>query len=129
MPNPNLTPARVVEIQLSALQRNDDPLPDAGILQTWAFAHPENKRLTGPIGRFAAMIRGPGFRFLINHRSHRIKPLVENADYAVYAVTVVSTDGPVVLYRWEVAKSAAGETAGSWMTTGVSPPVPVGEET
>jgi hypothetical protein len=41
-PNPALSPEDVVAIQLNALQTNDTPETDAGIAQTWAFAHPDN---------------------------------------------------------------------------------------
>lgn len=51
-PAPGLSAARVVEIQVMALQRNDTPSVDAGIVQTWAFAHPKNKSATGPIEHF-----------------------------------------------------------------------------
>jgi hypothetical protein len=40
MPNPVLSPAEVVSIQLTALQANDTPETNAGIAQTWAFAQP-----------------------------------------------------------------------------------------
>ena len=33
-PNPHMSAKRVVEIQLTALQRNDSPSIDAGIVQT-----------------------------------------------------------------------------------------------
>ena len=51
VPDPALSPAEVIAIQLSALQANDTPGPDAGIAQTFAFAHPDNRRVTGPLPR------------------------------------------------------------------------------
>jgi hypothetical protein len=54
-PDANLAPERVVQIQLEALQRNDSQ----GIAQTWAFAHPVNKKVTGPLERFESMIKSP----------------------------------------------------------------------
>jgi hypothetical protein len=56
-PNAVLAPEEVVLTQLRALQNNDDPEPDAGIKQTFALAHPDNQRVTGPVERFAMMIR------------------------------------------------------------------------
>ena len=73
LPDPALSPAEVIAIQLSALQANDRPQPDAGIAQTFAFAHPDNRRVTGPLPRFAQMIKGPRYELLLNHRSHEIK--------------------------------------------------------
>jgi hypothetical protein len=104
MPDPALSPAEVVSIQLNALQANDTPGADAGIAQTWAFAHPNNKRVTGPLPRFAQMLKGPLYRVLLGHRSHEIKELSRSDNKAVFAVTVTSQTGEVVGYRWSVAK-------------------------
>jgi hypothetical protein len=126
-PDPALSPAEVVEIQLTALQANDAPQADAGIAKTWAFAHPDNKRVTGPLPRFAQMIKGPLYRVLLNHRSHEVKEVSRTEDEVVFAVTVTSQTSEVVVYRWSVAKVADGEDAGAWMTIAVSPPIPAGE--
>jgi hypothetical protein len=125
-PDPVLSPVDVVEIQLSALQAND-AATDAGIAQTFAFAHPDNKRVTGPLARFAQMIKGPQYRMLLNHRAHEVKEVSRTDNEVVFAVTVTSGTGEVVGYRWSVAKVAGGEAAGAWMTVSVSPPVAVGQ--
>ena len=125
-PDPALSPAEVVVIQLDALQGNESET-DAGIAQTWAFAHPDNKRMTGPLPRFAQMIKGPQYRMLLNHRAHEMREVSRTNDEAVFAVSVTTPTGDVVGYRWIVAKVTSGEHAGAWMTTSVSPPVPVGQ--
>ena len=56
-PNPDIAPAEVIAIQLNGLQYNDSPETDAGIRQTWAFAHPRNRATTGPLPRFASMLK------------------------------------------------------------------------
>jgi len=89
VPDPGIAPDRVVEIQLDSLQHNDRPSPDAGILQTWAFAHPANRKVTGPLPRFALMIKGTDYRVLLNHREHRIEPVFRSGDDAVFAVLLV----------------------------------------
>ena len=53
-PNTKLDPYDVVKIQLEALKNNDSQ--DKGIRQTWLFAHPDNKKVTGPFDRFRIMI-------------------------------------------------------------------------
>jgi Domain of unknown function (DUF4864) len=125
-PDPALSPAEVVAIQLDALQANDAGT-DAGIAQTWAFAHPDNKRMTGPLPRFAQMIKGPQYRMLLNHRSHEVQEVSHTDEEAVFAVTVTTPTGDVIGYRWSVAKVMGGEHAGAWMTISVSPPVPAGQ--
>ena len=96
------------------------------IAQTWAFPHPKNKRVTGPLPRFAEMIKGPLYQMLLNHRSHEIKEVSRSYYVAVFAVIVTSQTGEVVGYRWSLAKVAEGANAGAWMTA-VSPPVHAGE--
>lgn len=117
-----LNPFDVVAAQLQALQRNDDPAPDAGIARTFELAHPMNRAITGPLDRFAAMVKGPTFRPLINHRSHSIVPLERSETEAVFLVTVEGADGEFVEYRWVVAPDGTGR----WLTTMVTPPLPGG---
>ena len=48
-PNPALTPIEVISIQLNALKDNNSPYLNAGVSQTWEFAHPSNRKYTGPL--------------------------------------------------------------------------------
>ena len=43
-PNTKLKPVDVLKIQLEALKNNNIPYKNAGIEQTWEFAHPDNKK-------------------------------------------------------------------------------------
>ena len=128
-PDPNLPPKSVVEIQLQSLQNNDVPIPDTGIAQTWAFAHPDNKRVTGPLERFTRMIKGPDYRNMLDHQEHIIKPVVQTDDYALFAVTIITADDQKMSFKWEVKKVKTGEFSGSWMTIAVSPPLRGGGST
>ena len=47
---------------------------DNGIEQTWLFAHPQNKIITGPLDRFKLMLYDVHYKILLNHKSHQIKP-------------------------------------------------------
>lgn len=123
VPDPGLAPGRVVEIQLNALQHNDEPRHDAGIVRTWAFAHPANKIITGPLERFKAMIKGPGYRMLVNHREHAIARIVLTEEYALFAVRIVPASGAQVFYQWKLEKVHSGPFSGAWMTVAVSPPI------
>ena len=55
-PNNGIEPYQVVKIQLRSLKNNDDPFKNAGIEQTWEFAHPKNKKFTGPLERFKNLL-------------------------------------------------------------------------
>ena len=57
-PSRDIKPSEVVKIQLSGLQKNDLEFEDSGIEQTWNFAHPNNKKVTGPLPNFKMMIKG-----------------------------------------------------------------------
>ena len=74
LPNQKLGPYDVVKIQLEALKNNNKK--DEGIMQTWFFAHPDNKKITGPYERFRIMIYGQQYKHLINHSSHKIELIV-----------------------------------------------------
>lgn len=126
-PSPEFAPERVVAIQLEALQHNDEPQPDAGIEQTWAFAHPDNRAATGPLARFARMIRSPAYAPLLNHRHHSIEQVGETGATAEFIVTVVTLAGPVLDYRWVVKRIESGDLAGTWMTSAVSAPARIGD--
>ena len=121
-PSPELAAERVVEIQLAALQHNDEPEPDAGIRIAWRFAHPANRKMTGPLERFREMLKSPAYAPLLNHRQHAIEAIRRDDAAALFRVTVVAQDGPVLVYRWTVEKVSEGSLAGAWMTTAVSPP-------
>ena len=127
--DPMLSPEAAVHIQLRALQNNDVPSPDSGIRKAWAFAHPDNKRLTGPLSKFMAMIKQPAYAMLLNHQNHEIQLLERSASIAVFAIRVTANDGLVYLCRWQVAPVSGGENDGAWLTIGVSPLMAVGKET
>lgn len=126
-PQPAEEARAVVMAQLRALQENDKPDPDAGIRTAWTFAHPDNRRATGPLQRFTKMLKSPAYRDLIDHQAHRVELLEADRDKAAFAV-VVFPDGneAPVRYLWKVAKVDAGERAGEWATTAVSQPTSAG---
>ena len=122
-PHPNIQPKNVIEIQLQSLQRNNEPIPDAGILQTWKFAHPSNKIMTGPIERFTLMMKSQNYRNILYHRNHNIEPVFKTDNSSQFAVTITTLDGQKMTFKWELQKVQKGEFSGSWMTTSVSPPL------
>ncbi len=126
-PDPARAPQDVVRIQLEALQQSADP--DAGIEQVWRLAHPDNQRITGPLARFAVMIKA-GFAPMIGHRSHTIEPVGAGPDGQLgFKITLVANDGTVLEYFWTVAQVTDGPNAGAWLTTSVSPGRPGGRAT
>ena len=71
-PTPDIKPEDVVKIQLSSLMNNNQPYVNAGIEQTWEFAHPSNRAFTGPIQRFTQMMYAPSYAVMLDHKKHDI---------------------------------------------------------
>ena len=127
-PNSTLKPFDVLMIQLNSLKNNNTPYEDAGIEQTWEFAHPINKASTGPLERFKQMIYGESYKILISHENNKIIILKESAKKFVYKVYVLSKDKKRYYYIWQLEKvERIGNLKDCWMTTGVSDPIYLGE--
>ena len=127
-PNIYLKPFDVVSIQLNSLQRNNIPFKDSGIKQVWMFAHPNNKKITGPLEKFKEMIYSKNYEMLIGHEKSEIAVLSENSNRSVYKVYILSNDKKKYSYIWEVEKVLQkGDLLNCWMTTSVSNPEFLGE--
>ena len=127
-PNSNLKPFDVLMIQLNSLKNNNNPYKDAGIEQTWEFAHPINKTATGPLERFKQMIYSDSYKILISHENNKIIILKETPKKFVYKVYVLSKDKKKYYYIWQIEKvELEGKLKDCWMTTGVSGPIYLGE--
>lgn len=126
-PGPGVAPDEVIAIQLMALQSNDTPEKDAGIRQVWAFAHPDNRKMTGPLERFTAMIKSPNYGAMIDHRSHTITEMNRARDWVQYKVMMEDSRGRVLTFLWVVKKVTDPSCDGCWMTSAVSAPVPSGQ--
>jgi hypothetical protein len=119
-PERSLSPADVIRIQLEALSANGRGDDMTGIEQVWAFAHPDNRRLTGPLPRFARMLRSPSYLLLLGNRGHRIERVSVDDGSAHFAVRVTSRDGGIYGYSWRLSRTTDGAAAGAWMTTSVA---------
>jgi len=126
-PNNNIKPYDVVKIQLTGLQNNDKISEDFGIKQTWNFAHPNNKKYTGPLDNFTKMIKGDSYQMLINHLEHTINPLGNSDKWAQYEVVILDKNKIYHKFSWQVEKyEGEGPLNDCWLTTMVSNPIPLG---
>ena len=121
-PNKEITSYDVIKIQLAALQNNNKPYKDAGIEQTWNFAHPRNKKMTGPFPRFKEMLYDKNYIILINHLSHQIKIVEQKENMHIFAVSIISNDSKNYVYIWIVQRAQHGVLKDCWLTTSVSFP-------
>ena len=127
-PEPTLKPLDVLLIQLNSLKNNNTPYSDAGIEQTWEFAHPNNKVMTGPLERFKQMIYSKSYEILISHENSEVTVLKELDNKSIYKVIILSKDKKKYYYIWQVEKVLLdGDLKNCWMTTSVSNPKFLGE--
>ena len=120
-PSPDIDPIDVVEVQLFALQSNDET--DFGIRQTWEFAHPRNKMATGPLPRFTSMIKTPAYSILLNNLKFETKEIFNDGKTAGIAVRIEAKDNKAYTYMWTLEKIIEeGPLNGNLMTSGVSSP-------
>ncbi|WP_232208844.1 hypothetical protein [Candidatus Pelagibacter sp. HTCC7211] len=126
-PNNQIKPDEVVKIQLSGLQKNDSNFKDSGIEQTWNFAHPNNKKVTGPLPNFKRMLKGDSYQMMIDHLSHTITKLGSSDNWAQFEVIILDKNKIYHKFNWQVEKyTEDGELMNCWLTTMVSNPIPLG---
>ena len=123
-PSNIILPIQVVQIQLSSLMKNDQPYKDSGIEQTWKFAHPNNKKYTGPIEKFKMMLKGESYSMLLNHIDNQIKEVFKSEEIATFEVTILDIEKKYYKFKWQVEKySKEGPLKDCWLTTAVSQPI------
>ena len=126
-PSSTITPKEVIKIQLSGLQQNDLQFKDSGIEQTWNFAHPKNKKVTGPLNNFKRMIKSASYKMMIDHLSHTITEVGSSTKSAQFEVIILDKNKIYHKFNWQVEKyTSEGSLKDCWLTTMVSNPIPLG---
>ena len=126
-PSSDIKPAEVVKIQLTGLQNNDSRFKDSGIEQTWNFAHPNNRKVTGPLDNFKRMLKGDSYQMMIDHLSHTITQLGSSDKWAQFEVVILDKNKIYHKFNWQVEKyTLEGDLKDCWLTTMVSNPIPLG---
>ena len=126
-PSSAITPKEVVKIQLSGLQQNDLEFKDSGIEQTWNFAHPNNKKVTGPLNNFKRMIKGASYQMMIDHLSHTITEVGGSNKSVQFEVIILDKNKIYHKFNWQVEKyTEEGSLKDCWLTTMVSSPIALG---
>jgi len=117
-PDPSLSPEQVVRIQLEALRRND--ADDRGIAVAFRFASPENKRNTGPVPRFARMIKHGPYALMLSFSHASFAPTQVAGRQALQSVTLVAPGHAPVTYLFHLSRQVDdGPNKDCWMTEGV----------
>ncbi len=120
-PSPALSPSEVVLAQLEGMRREprDGDAAGAGLLSVWAFASPGNREATGPVERFADMLRSPLYRGLLQHRAAQLGPPRETGEQAQQEVLVLTADDRTMGFTWVLGRQSEPPYIGCWMTDGV----------
>ena len=127
IPNKSILPKEVIKIQLFGLMNNDKKFKDSGIEQTWNFAHPNNKKVTGPLPNFKRMIKGDSYQMMLDHLSHTITELGSSDKWAQFEVIILDKNKIYHKFNWQVEKyTLEGVLKDCWLTTMVSNPIPLG---
>ena len=117
-PHPDLTPRQVVAAQLEALRNNDAPHPDSGIATAFEFASAANRRATGPVARFARLLKNPLYRTMLGHSSAQFGPIQVEGNVARTQVVLFGGDGRIVVYDFTLSLD---ESTRCWLTDSVLP--------
>ena len=126
-PSNKIDPSKVVSIQLEGLMNNDYPSKDHGIKQTWEFAHPSNKKYTGPLPRFINLIKSESYKMLIDHLDSKIVEIFHSNNKYGFEVIILGSDKNYYKFQWIVEKYYnEGPLQNCWLTTSVSNPVSLG---
>lgn len=115
VPSTDLTPIEVVRIQIAALQRNDDPYIDAGISLAFSFASPSNRRNTGPVNRFAHMIK-ESYGVMLYHAQAEFSEAEILGNEARVGVILTTPEGTRHGFMFVLSKQLGGQYSGMWMT-------------
>jgi len=123
-PNSTILPEEVILLQLKALQKNNIPFKDAGIEQAWEFAHPHNRKFTGPLSNFISMMHNPSYAIILDHMEHNIIKIGNNDLQTFFFVELINYQGTKVGFKWILEKVLEeGKYKNCWMTTSVSNPI------
>ena len=126
MPNDIFSATEVIELQMISLQTNSET-NNAGIYQCWLFAHPENKKYTGPFSNFKKMIADTPYKVLLNSLKFKTTLISKDKKTAKYSVDVDAYDNKRYNLTWVLEKTKLNENCKNcWMTTSVTQPQFIG---
>ena len=127
LPNDIFSAIEVVELQMTSLQTNSQ-INNAGIYQCWLFAHPENKKYTGPFSNFKRMIADTSYKILLNSIKFKTQLISKSDKVIKYSVVIDAFDNKRYQLDWVLEKAKLNKDCKNcWMTTVVTQPQFIGQ--
>ena len=119
------TPEQVVTQQLNSLQAS---LTDPSQLKTcYSLASPENRKLTGPFNRFAAMVMQPPYDQLARCTTWQVGSAEIEEDYAAVLVSTINNREQPQAFRFLLRLHGRAPYEGCWLTDAVQVLQPMNE--
>ena len=127
LPNDIFSAIEVVELQMTSLQTNSK-INNEGIYQCWLFAHPENKKYTGPFSNFKRMIADTSYKILLNSIKFKTQLISKSDKVIKYSVVIDAFDNKRYQLDWVLEKTKLNKDCKNcWMTTVVTQPQFIGQ--
>ena len=127
LPNDIFSAIEVVELQMTSLQTNSK-INNEGIYQCWLFAHPENKKYTGPFSNFKRMIADTSYKILLNSIKFKTKLISKSDKVIKYSVVIDAFDNKRYQLDWVLEKAKLNKDCKNcWLTTVVTQPQFIGQ--
>ena len=120
-PAPDLSPQKVVQVQVEALGSNDTPTEGAGIQAAFNFASPSNRKATGPLDRFRTLFDTPMYGPMIDHVGAQFSGVQQEGRMARVGVILTTSEGERVGYLFQLTRQDAPPYENCWMTDAVVP--------
>ncbi|MDQ3395634.1 MAG: DUF4864 domain-containing protein [Bacteroidota bacterium] len=118
-PNPDLGPQEVVEIQVLAMQENDMPFKNYGVLTAFNFASPDYKSKNGPEGKFIQMINNPNYSSLLNFKMYGLDDIYVINNLALQKITLIDANDNPAVYLFKLTRQMEKPFEGCWMIDSV----------
>ena len=116
-PSPQLTPEDVIRWQIRALSAAGDI--NERIKRCYRFASPANRIYTGPLDRFANMVKAAPYDALLNARHILVGRANIDRNQAHILLTVVNDRNELNLFRCFLSKQSSADVRDCWMTDAV----------
>lgn len=117
IPQPHYSPAEVVALQVDSI-RASLAQPER-LVVCYSLASPQNRAVTGPFERFAAMVMMSPYDQLATCAAWQIGNAAIEDGYAAVLVSTVSRDEQAVAFRFLLHQHWEAPFRGCWLTEAV----------